>query len=327
MTRQVQRSASSRLGEELASILHKLRQTAPASQLLSVGLDAIKSAIGADGVAIVRNAAGPDGPNAQLLHRAGRIGGDIAGATVLLVRAEIGGPAIARQPDGRPVIAAICHDNGANCIGLLAWRQPGSPAWTTDDATLVDALAGVVRLLHDAATKASQVVEAARIDPLTALLDQRAFLADATCHLVRLDHDGLPGTLILAEVDNLDSAAALLGAEGGEQVLRRAAVLLRSAVRPTDVVGRLSETVFAVWIDGADYLTAAERAEALCLEAPGKIVGPRHAMLPDVSFSIGIATRQTGEHFDEVLRRAADAVREVKQAGGGYWRVSRNRVS
>jgi hypothetical protein len=60
----------------------------------------------------------------------------------------------------------------------------------------------------------------------------------------------------------------------------------------------------------------------LCLEAPAKIVGPRHAIVPEVSFSIGIATRMIDESFADLARRASQAMREVKVAGGGYWRVS-----
>jgi diguanylate cyclase (GGDEF)-like protein len=99
-------------------------------------------------------------------------------------------------------------------------------------------------------------------------------------------------------------------------------MLLQAAVRPTDLVARTGDAEFAVWLSGADHLTAAERADDLCLDAPGKAAGPRQASLPDVSFSIGIATRKTGESFADLVRRAGHAMREVKSAGGGYWRVS-----
>jgi len=163
-----------------------------------------------------------------------------------------------------------------------------------------------------------------RTDPLTALLNQRTFVAEATRHITRLDRDELPGTLMLAEVDNLESASRVLGPDGGDQVLRRAAMLLQSAVRPSDLVARTGDAEFAIWLSGADHLTAAERAEDLCLEAPSKVAGPRYASLPEVSFSIGIATRRSGESFDDLARRAGHAMREVQKAGGGYWRVSLN---
>ena len=69
-------------------------------------------------------------------------------------------------------------------------------------------------------------------------------------------------------------------------------------------------------------MTAAERAESLCLVAPKRIAGPDHARLPDVSFSIGIAARRAGERYDDVARRANAAKHVVKKAGGGHWRVS-----
>ena len=46
---------------------------------------------------------------------------------------------------------------------------------------------------------------------------------------------------------------------------------------------------------------------------------------PEVSFSIGIATRRWGETYEAVVRRANEAVRKVKAAGGGYWMVSLDR--
>ena len=99
-------------------------------------------------------------------------------------------------------------------------------------------------------------------------------------------------------------------------------MLLRSAVRPTDLVARIGDAEFAVWLSGADYMTAAERAENLCLEAPSRVVGPDNAPLSEVSFSIGIATRKAGESFSDLASRATEAMRQVKCEGGGYWRVS-----
>ncbi len=128
---------------------------------------------------------------------------------------------------------------------------------------------------------------------------------------------------MLAEVDNLESAGQLLGPDGSDLVLRRAAILLRCTVRPTDLVARTGDAEFAVWLSGADYLTAAERAEDLCLEAPEPSwLGQTMPRVPEVSFSIGIATRKAGESFADLARRASQAMRQVKVAGGGYWRVS-----
>jgi diguanylate cyclase (GGDEF)-like protein len=320
MTTQSERAAVSRMNMELAGILRCLRRESRADKMMAAGLNAIMAAVGADGVAVIGGV--PEGgEELAILHRAGAIGQPAATAHSLLTRALIGTPAHATEPNGRPLIAAICRDGGDDKLGLLLWRRRGARIWAAEDVPLVDAIAGIVWLLMDREESQREFYRSTPIDPLTALLNQRTFVAEATRHIARLDRDDLPGTLMLADVDNLDGVAQKLGPDGGDQVLRRAAMLLRSAVRPTDLVGRIGETEFAVWLSGADHLTAAERAEDLCLEAPGKIVA-QDSDVPEVSFSIGIASRQAGETFTDLSRRARQAMRQVKREGGGYWRVS-----
>jgi diguanylate cyclase (GGDEF)-like protein len=317
-----ERAATSRMNVELTAMLRGLRQESRAPRMMAMGLNRAMAALGAEGAAVIR--ALPDAvlEEPEVLHRAGIIGPPGAMASTLLWQAEIGVPAFSHEPNGRPIFVAVCRHTGSEKLGLVLWRRRGARAWTSEDGTLADAMAGIVWLLMEREAGRRDLAGASRTDPLTALLNQRSFIAEATRHIVRLDRDNQPGTLMLAEVDNLASVQEMLGPEGGDHVLRRAAVLLQSAVRPSDLVGRMGEAEFGIWLSGADHLTAAERAENLCLEAPGKIVEPGHSAVLDVSFSIGIATRQAGESFTDLARRAGHAMREVKLAGGGYWRVS-----
>jgi len=322
MVTRTERSAISRMNVEMTGILRVLRQESRAPQMMAAGLTAVMAAFGAEGAAVIRGASGAASEEPEVLHRAGMIGPPATMAGTLLWQAEIGIPALSHEPNGRPIAVAICRHSSSEKLGLVLWRRRGARAWSTDDAPLVDSMAGIIWLLLERDASRRDLASASRTDPLTALLNQRAFIVEATRHIVRLDRDNEPGTLMLAEVDNLDSVQAMLGPEGGDQVLRRAAVLLQGAVRPSDLVGRMGEAEFGIWLSGADHLTAAERAENLCLEAPDKIVEPGHATVLDVSFSIGIASRRTGESFADIARRAGHAMREVKLAGGGYWRVS-----
>lgn len=308
------------MNAELAGILRTLRREARSPKMMQAGFDAIMAAVGAEGAAVICGAPNRD-DELVVMHRAGVIGQMAATAKSLLTLATIGTAAFAVEPGGRPAIVAICRDSGQEKLGLALWRRRGARAWANEDVPLVDAVAGIVWLLMDREESQREFYRSTPIDPLTALLNQRTFVAEATRHIARLDRDDMPGTLMLADVDNMDSVGSLLGPDGEDQVLRRAAMLLRSVVRPTDLVGRIGATEFAVWLSGADHLTAAERAEDLCLEAPGKIVTP-DGTVPEVSFSIGIASRQSGETYADMARRAGQAMRQVKREGGGYWRVS-----
>ena len=115
----------------------------------------------------------------------------------------------------------------------------------------------------------------ARTDPLTGLLNRRAFLEEMSRHIDRLDREEQPGTLLFADLDYFKPVNDRLGHEVGDEVLVRTANVLRNTVRPTDLVARLGGDEFALWMNGADHMTAAERAEHLCVEVPNELRGDR----------------------------------------------------
>jgi diguanylate cyclase (GGDEF)-like protein len=320
MATHAERATEARMSAELSGILRNLRREARVPAMMALGLESVMASLGAEGVAVIRGTAAAEEP--EIIHRAGMIGFPAATAAMLLWRAEVGMPALSHEANGRPIAVAVCRQATTEKLGLVLWRRRGARAWSGEDVPLVDSVAGIVWLLLEREVSQRDVARSTRMDPLTALLNQRSFVAEATRHIARLDRDDLTGTLMLAEVDNLESSTLLQGSDAGDQVLRRAAMLLQGAVRPTDLLGRTGDAEFAIWLSGADYLTAAERAENLCLEAPGTMGAPANAEVPEVSFSIGIATREAGESFADLARRASQAMREVKVAGGGYWRVS-----
>ena len=95
-------------------------------------------------------------------------------------------------------------------------------------------------------------------------------------------------------------------------------------VRPTDLVARLGGDEFALWMNGADHMTAAERAEQLRTQVPREMGELNREQYLRLGVSIGIATRDPGgeEQIDQLLRRADMAMYEVKHGGRGHWRVA-----
>ena len=115
-----------------------------------------------------------------------------------------------------------------------------------------------------------------------------------------------------------------LGHAMGDAMLTCVADMLRKLVRPFDLVARLDGNEFAVWLSGADHMTAAERADYLCRSAPIVLQAVVPVELKGLGLSIGIATRRAGsdEPIQDLIQRADDAMNEVKRSGRGHWRVS-----
>jgi diguanylate cyclase (GGDEF)-like protein len=317
-------AASLRRGEVLDHILWRMGQEVLAPRMMQAALDALVNVLGAEGAAVL-DVHATEG--ARIIYRAGGGADEVLQAVTPLI-AEATRPTDKVAEDGRPILLAVCHTRFGEKAGIALWRLPGSRGWDHEDKLLIDSAASLIRMVLEHEAIQQEMARQARTDPLTGLLNRRAFLEDLVRHMERLDREGQPGTLLFADLDGFKPVNDRLGHEVGDQVLMRTAHMLRDAVRPTDLVARLGGDEFAVWLNGADHLTAAERADHLCDELPRelrKIVGESG---PVPSVSVGIATREVGtlEPIDNLMHRADMAMYEVKRSGRGRWHVAREEV-
>ncbi len=345
--------ATLRRCEMVDHILWLMRQEVLAPRMMQAVLQALADAVGAEGAAVLDILDGNQATasTASLLHRSGGGGEatEVAAAAKRMMQDEMashnpawpsappsnapspvtpaGNPATSRglSDAGRPVLTCVCQARFGEHAGLVLWRAPGGRAWNDEDGQLVAAAASIVRVVleHDAVQR--EMARQARTDPLTGLLNRRAFLEEVARHVDRLDREAASGTLMFVDLDNFKLLNDRLGHEHGDRMLCAAASLLRDTVRPSDLVARLGGDEFALWLNGADHLTAAERAERLRTDGPrllADIVGGDGIV--GATMSIGIATRDAGggETIESLMRRADMAMYEVKRTGRGHWRVS-----
>jgi diguanylate cyclase (GGDEF)-like protein len=317
-------AASLRRGEVLDHILWRMGQEVLAPRMMQAVLDALVNVLGAEGAAVVDV---PSSTDHELIYRAGG-GADDVLAEAMPLLAEATRPMDMVAKSGRPILLAVCHTRFGGNAGIALWRSPGSRGWDHEDKLLVDSTANLIRMVLEHEAIQREMARQARTDPLTGLLNRRAFLEEMARHIERLDREGQPGTLLFADLDDFKSVNDRLGHEVGDQVLLRAANMLRDTVRPSDLVARLGGDEFALWLNGADHMTAAERAERLCVEMPRELrkIAGEDGTGPGVS--VGIATREAGtnEPIDNLLRRADVAMYAVKRSGRGRWRVASEEV-
>lgn len=148
-------------------------------------------------------------------------------------------------------------------------------------------------------------------DPLTTVLNARAFASHVAQELGRNRRYGRPLALIYLDLDDFKKVNDAHGHATGDAVLRLVADAMRSAVRQADVVGRLGGDEFGVLMPETDGTLAHAVATRLAAGIRTVFRGT-----PSVTASIGVvAVSGTEAGSDELLRKADQAMYEAKRAG------------
>lgn len=103
-------------------------------------------------------------------------------------------------------------------------------------------------------------------DPLTGLLNRRAFSEELDRHVERVRRSGSRGAVLMLDLDHFKTVNDLFGHGAGDRLIIEVAHRLRSRLRATDTLCRLGGDEFAVLLPDADDHGAALVAQTL-LEA------------------------------------------------------------
>lgn len=156
----------------------------------------------------------------------------------------------------------------------------------------------------------------AQIDALTGLLNRRSLEAEVNQRWKARDRFGI----LFMDLDHFKSVNDRFGHEIGDRVLVAVAGVLKSGLRPGDVIARFGGEEFVAMIAGAGPESArlvGERLRRHIEEMPPVSRGPRH-----ITISVGATIfdpARAEEPPTEILRRADVALYAAKRGG-------RNRV-
>jgi diguanylate cyclase (GGDEF)-like protein/PAS domain S-box-containing protein len=311
-----------RRGQLLHHIISRVGWETDADSMMDTALWALIHALGAEGAAVVGAVSG-EAP-VEVVHECGADASTVLEAVTRLLVPLTSEPSHATNPDGRLVLAVGCQTRFSAHDGLVIWRRADARPWDREDTELAGSAVNIVRMILEYESLQQEMAHQARTDPLTGLLNRRAFIGELQRDIARLDRDAEAGTLMFVDIDSFKAVNDSLGHGIGDQVLVRLADMLRKLVRPSDLVTRLGGDEFAVWLSGADHMTAAERADHLCKAAPLDLQSILPEVFPKLGVSVGIATRRPGsqESIEDLTRRADMAMYEVKRSGRRHWRVS-----
>ena len=160
----------------------------------------------------------------------------------------------------------------------------------------------------------------AMIDPLTAILNRRAFMLEYERELSRCMRDQTGLALAIFDLDHFKEVNDSYGHLVGDQVLRRVADTLRASLRGHDVLGRYGGEEFALLMPGADIAAAMAGAERARLAVSERPIETGRLSIP-LTLSAGVAAYGVnGTDWESLLRSADAALYQAKRGG-------RNRVA
>lgn len=142
----------------------------------------------------------------------------------------------------------------------------------------------------------------AHIDTLTGLVRRGAF---------ERGYKRMPAgrnTLLLIDCDHFKSVNDTVGHDAGDQVLRQVAGIIKASIRANDVACRWGGDEFIVLLSGAEPRDAIACARRM-------IEATQNAEVHGVTLSVGMTAAHEGEALDVAMKRADEAMYQVKRNG------------
>ncbi|MGA2164816.1 MAG: EAL domain-containing protein [Solirubrobacteraceae bacterium] len=155
-------------------------------------------------------------------------------------------------------------------------------------------------------------------DPLTGLLNRRAYERSLEEHLARGERYGHAGAVMVLDLDSFKEVNDTLGHSAGDELIVRVAGALASRLRESDTLARLGGDEFAILTPIGESEEAESLADSL-LEVVRQERAPRGpgGRERPITASIGVAPLQGAEQLsaEEALINADLAMYDAKEAG------------
>jgi diguanylate cyclase len=240
---------------------------------------------------------------------------------VAAITPEPGAPGGAATRDYYQRIETYAHkirrsDDVGAIIHMLDEALGETRALNNDAATRVAPakLADAERKIEALKMELEQLRSLVHVDHLTGALNRSGLDQAYTREAARADRQEVPLGTALLDIDDFKVLNDRHGHQAGDAALVHFAQVIRSTIRPSDVVVRFGgeEFLFLLPDSGSDQAARAMRRLQHDLERNPLVY--MHRKLP-MTFSAGIAVRKPGESRDALILRADRALYKAKVAG------------
>ncbi len=202
-----------------------------------------------------------------------------------------------------------------NILGCLVLGRKTSHAFSEKERNLVSYICQQTASVIQNSTNYLKIRELAISDGLTGLYNRSHFQEMLSHSLDMSDRYGEHATLIMIDIDNLKVINDNYGHEEGDRILSTTAKTISRSLRKTDIAARYSGDEFAIVLPKTDKENAIVLTQKL-QDNLRRVISPKGADAPHVTFSLGVATYpDNASTIDLLIEKTERALYESKQNG------------
>jgi diguanylate cyclase (GGDEF)-like protein len=211
----------------------------------------------------------------------------------------------------RDCVSVPLHRGGER-VGTLDLMARAGQSWRPSQLGLIRTAAGALGAALGARLELEHLRHQPGCDPITGLADARSFHTRLAEELARARRHDQSVAVVALDLDHFAALNARYGRATGDRVLSEAALILKFALRESDVVARLGGDEFVVLLPETDSGPALRCADRL----RRAIEEHRFARAGRLSATAGVATGpRDGIESVELLAAAEQALSLAKKGG------------
>lgn len=161
----------------------------------------------------------------------------------------------------------------------------------------------------------AQLENLALTDPLTGLLNRRAFLDLVTREIAHSHRQHRPLAILLADLDHFKSVNDRYGHPAGDSVLQQSAAITKAVIRASDTLVRYGGEEFLILAPDTDQVGALDLAERIRQALRSAALETGRGVI-NITASFGVTVLCDDDmHPEQLVQRADQALYAAKQQG------------
>jgi diguanylate cyclase (GGDEF)-like protein len=226
----------------------------------------------------------------------------------------------AERVDSKGAFLALPILSLSRCYGVLAVESKDAKTYADAELKLLDKLVETAAISLEVLSLTDVVNNYVLMDETTGVATRSYFVSRVQEEVHRANDFGADLTLVMLSIDSMNEHLHRYGKEGFEFVLQNIGRMIKSSVRPYDLVGRYDFNRFAVLLVSTPAKEANLWAEKLRKNIASNIINVDQKSF-SVTVSIGVCGAVSQTSDIELLENASQTLKKAVEAGGNIVRV------